>query len=180
MIKALYLLLFLFFWVSCGLRESTEEYDNPLEGTWVLTEYNCAETFTETVGKEIYDFEDSSIDITVKFDASKITYNSVGTCTTSSYGAYSLVYDESESGQIDISNVVSGGTTCTEDVTDSGDDLVGTVSVNTTMDGTDTQDLEWFIESNVLYIQNFTNFYGSSDIFVCNGECICRGTFTKQ
>jgi hypothetical protein len=119
--------------------------------------------------------------IQVVFNGSQISYSSVGVCTTSSQGIYTVNYENTTSGLINITNVVTGGTSCTEDITDRGDSNVGTVTIPTTMDGVDTQDRSWFMDesSNTLYIENFTNFTGSSDILACNGDCICRGVFSK-
>ena len=172
-------LLFLFI-TSCGLRETSEQYDNPLIGTWSLSYYYCSDNFLDTTSKEDYLMTDAT-DIQVIFNGNKISYSSVGVCTTSSQGIYSVSYDNTTSGTLDIGNVVTGGTTCSESIADRGDSGVGVVEVPTTMDGVNTNNRNWFIDKSntTLYIENFTNFSGSSNILVCNGDCVCRGVFNK-
>ena len=178
--KLILLLIFLFTNSACGLKITEEVDDNILLGTWNLTAISCLSSAESTIELERYVFP-STIQVKIIFSGSKITYSAVGTCSTSSVGLYSTNFNGTSTGMLDIINVITGGITCSETLTDSGLGTVGDQSITTTLDGNYSQGLNWLItnERDTLELSYYTGYNGSSTVTTCEGNCYCKAIFRK-
>ncbi len=168
------------FLMSCGLKITEEVDENVLIGTWTLDSISCGSTFSTTTEKERFIVTGTST-VTLTIEGNKITYASSGACTTSSTALYSTNFNGSSTGVLDITDVLTGGTTCSESLTDTGQNSVGTLSVPTTMDGTFSKSLNWLVTNgrDIFELKYYANFNGSGVSVSCNDECICKGIFKK-
>lgn len=175
MIRYLYLLIFL---TSCGLRDSQTLSDNVFQGEWTLTRIGCY--VSSSTDSEIETYEISNVsDISFSVVGSQFEYTSKGTCTTSSFGRYNTDFDGTGIGSVSFYNVVTGGTTCTETVQDSGTSGVPDQTITTTF--TNANNLRWVYSelNSTLEIEFFANFKGSGEQSTCNSNCFCTALFTN-
>lgn len=165
----------------CGLRESRTTNENVFVGTWKMDRISCG--LSSTNRTEIERYETNTVfTVTMKFAGSTFEYTSSGTCTTSSTGRYNTSFDGTSEGKVDFYDVLTGGTTCSESVSDSGTNTVGPQTISTTFTAPNTSGLIWIYDgtSGTLEIEYFAAFNGSSESVTCSGQCFCTAVFSKS
>ncbi|MAX65614.1 MAG: hypothetical protein QF441_13945 [Bacteriovoracaceae bacterium] len=173
-------LIFLFFMTSCGLKVTEEVHENVLQGEWTLDKIVCSSSFNSDDVIENYEFDNSTqVKLTIK--GLNISYSASGVCSTSSTGILVTNFNGSSTGVLDLVNIITGGVTCSESLLDNSDDSVGSVSIPTTLDGSQSKDLNWLVTNaeDVMELSHFSGFKGSSEATSCNSNCHCRGIFLK-
>jgi hypothetical protein len=176
------LLIFIFTMSACGLKITEEVDENVLLGTWELATIICYESEENLLEMERYVIP-SSLAIHIEFNGSKVRYSASGaSCATSSIGLYSTNFNGTSTGVLDITDVVTGGETCYETITDSGLGTVGDVNVTTNLDGHYSKNLNWLItnERDILDLTYYSNFRGSANSLTCEEECYCKSVFRKD
>lgn len=176
-------LLFLF--TSCGLRVTNYVDDNILVGSWQMNEVICYDINRE-FEIEIYALDSSTTTAQLDFGASDFSYSlSSSGCNTSAVGRYSTEFEGDSEDVMDMGSVTVSGESCEVDITDSGTNTVGTVSIDFDLFAPSALGLSWFIEelasgSTNLTLDLFTLFEGSSDGDGCGGQtCICTAVYSK-
>lgn len=179
LVKLKFSFVFLFFLSSCGLKVSQEVSDNVLLGEWSLDKVQCGDEFDLTVETELYYFESNSIDVGLTFDGSRLSYKSIGDCTTTSTGIYKTDFNGTSKGVVDFYDIITGGTTCFETINEikTGTDQ----SVRTTLDGTFSEDMDWKVseDRSTLYLTYPNGLEGSSETTGCALSCYCRAKFDR-
>lgn len=182
--KAGFLYLIFFFFTSCGLRVTNYVSDNVLAGSWQLDEIVCVDE-TRTTELEVYAL-DSTVTAQIDFSASTFSYSvSASDCNTSAIGRYSTEFENDFTDVLDMASVTVSSESCDVDLTDSGDNSVGTTSIDFDLYAPEAVDLVWEVEelesgTTVLRLDFFSLFNGSSDGDGCGGTpCTCVLEFNK-
>ncbi len=165
---------------GCGLKVTSEVYDNLLFANWDLTKIECYQTATRSNLLEEYPI-DANTEATLNFKSnSEFTYEVHGSCTTNAYGRYSSDFDGDDNDTVTLFKVVTGNT-CEIDITDNGASKVGVTSVDFTLLESLSSDLYWKVtDGTTLNIKLPTNFTGSNESTVCAEKCFCYGVFTQN
>lgn len=181
MIKKTFLFLFILSLTGCGLKIKSEVDDNILLGTWNLNRITCAKDEASEAELEKYIF-DGAVAVTIVFSDSRVAYTAAGVCSTSTNGLYSTNFNGTSTGVLDITDVETAGVTCTESITDTGLSTVGNITITTSLIATYSKSLNWLItnERDILVLEYYGNFQGSTDARTCSGNCYCKGIFTKS
>lgn len=181
MIKKLISFLIFLTLTGCGLKIRSEVDDNILLGTWNLNRITCIENETSETELEKYVFE-GVVGVTIVFSDSRVAYTAAGACSTSTNGLYSTNFNGTSTGVLDITDVETAGVTCAESITDTGLNTVGNITITTSLIATYSKNLNWLItnERDILVLEYYGDFQGSSDAETCSGNCYCKGIFTKS
>lgn len=176
------LIIIFFLSSACGLKVREDLSENVLLGSWKLTKLSCLSSTDSSVEKEKYEF-DSKATIVISFIENKINYSSSeGACSTSSTGNYITNFNGTSTGVLDIVDVITGGTSCEESISDSSSNSVGTTVIPTTLTGAFSTNLSWVVstERDFLELDYFTNFKGSISDSGCAEACVCKAYFSKN
>ena len=172
----------IFFQLSCGLKITEEVNDNVLLGTWEAYRISCISGTDGVTELERYEISSITLAINLVLDGSNMNYSASGVCSTSSYGNYVTSFNGTGTGIVDFNDVVSGGLTCTEILSDSSANNVGAINIPTTFLDINGKNISWEVTENdsVLILSHYANFKGSSTPSVCNNSCLCNVYFSKK
>lgn len=163
---------------SCGLRQDSESFLNPLIGTWNLAEIECYDA--EGNRDEEYKVS-SSEQVQMIFQSRTFRYAvSDGTCITSAEASYRLGFKAEKKGTTTYSKFTLSSEGCTISINDSSSGQPYDVPFGMTALDEDSQDLNWEInDAGYLVLQVSTGFKGS-DSGACAAECTCSGLYLSE
>lgn len=168
-------LFFTLFLSSCGLKITNFIEENVLAGSWEMKEINCYNSSrTDILEKYVLPSDVSS---EMQFDANDFNYSLTSdTCSTSAVGDYETTFDGDLEDRMDFGSVLSGEN-CQIDITDTGPSTIGLTTIPFDLYAPAAKDLFWELDdandTEVLELEIFTNFNGSTNVNGCAGECIC-------
>ncbi len=165
---------------ACGLKVTSKINDNVLLGKWSLYRISCFLDSAEQTVIENYEI-DTVANIVLTFENSSFNYTAAGACSTSSNGYYITDFNGTSTGVLDFSDILTGGTSCTEDVVDSGSNLVGTTTIPTTLIDLYGTDIAWLVTNDrvTMQLDYFTDFKGSNHTSGCASICHCKAYLEK-
>lgn len=171
--------------VSCGLREDNESYENPVIDTWHMEEIRCYDPDIETGNRLEKYVIPTTLTVEMKFSPKVFNYavtetGNVTNCITSAEGSYELKFTNSLEGKV-VYKKLSLSTGCNVEINEQSSGLPISMPFGLSALSDDISNIYWTInDEDKMILQLSTGFFGSSENSLCDEYCYCYGTFKKK
>ena len=169
--------MFLFDFVSCGIRANSETYDNIFVGQWRLNRVDC---YRNGINYETYFLnQDPNVIVQFRFENKTFVYTATdgSQCNLNMNGQYSTQFSSQSEGTARLFNLV--GTSTCNIVLDEGAGVANNELVPFALLEIFSSNLSFDFNSNSVEVDFPTNYDGSATAGFCENACTCSVTMTK-